>query len=313
MGWAWSVATPRGVSGAIAIVSLASDGEGPGSEAEPIDLGARRPGGLWVADLLGVDRGVVARWSEDRVDLMPHGGTEIVRALCARLADLGFVERAAAVRPEARSGMESVWLDLLARAASPRGVDLLLAQPARWREWPEAPTGARPSWLDVERWRLIDPPLVAIVGPPNVGKSTLVNALAGRGVSVVADHAGTTRDAVGAMVALDGVVVRLLDCPGEGEAGEGLDAEAVASTRRLAEDADLVVACGDSTASAPERRGSIRVALRTDLGLPEFEADAAVCAATGEGLGELAVAIRRRLVSDAALGGGAPWVFWLGA
>ncbi len=45
--------------------------------------------------------------------------------------------------------------------------------------------------------RLIDPPLVVAIGPPNIGKSSLLNALAGRSVALVADEAGTTRDHVG--------------------------------------------------------------------------------------------------------------------
>ena len=64
-------------------------------------------------------------------------------------------------------------------------------------------------------------PLVAVIGRPNVGKSTLFNALLGRRVSIVDPTAGTTRDRIAAVLRHDGRVVELVDTGGIGAVDEG--------------------------------------------------------------------------------------------
>ncbi|MBU0518663.1 tRNA uridine-5-carboxymethylaminomethyl(34) synthesis GTPase MnmE [bacterium] len=83
--------------------------------------------------------------------------------------------------------------------------------------------------------------VIVIGGPPNVGKSTLFNALIGEDKAITHDVPGTTRDAVEAMVEWGGWTVRLVDSAGIDEEYSGVDQQAVDRSKRLTETADLVL------------------------------------------------------------------------
>jgi tRNA modification GTPase len=90
--------------------------------------------------------------------------------------------------------------------------------------------------------RLREGVLVAILGAPNAGKSSLLNALAGREAAIVSARAGTTRDVVEVRLALAGVPVTLADTAGLREAADEIEQEGIRRARRRAEEADLVIA-----------------------------------------------------------------------
>jgi tRNA modification GTPase len=113
---------------------------------------------------------------------------------------------------------------------------------------------------DGRRGELLREGLVfAITGPPNVGKSSLVNALAERDVAIVAETPGTTRDALEARVVLGGVPVTLVDTAGLRETPDAIEAEGVRRARARAAAADLVItvhqAADDETTSPPPLEG----------------------------------------------------------
>lgn len=83
---------------------------------------------------------------------------------------------------------------------------------------------------------------VAIVGAPNAGKSSLLNALVGREAAIVSTRAGTTRDVIEARLDLGGVPVTLADTAGLRDAGDEIEAEGVRRARRRAQDADVLLA-----------------------------------------------------------------------
>src|SRR5271155_1725240 len=89
--------------------------------------------------------------------------------------------------------------------------------------------------------RLRDGLVVAIAGPPNVGKSTLINQLARREVAIVSPHAGTTRDVIEVQLDLDGYPVTVIDTAGIRETDDPVEREGVRRARARAAEADLVL------------------------------------------------------------------------
>ena len=89
--------------------------------------------------------------------------------------------------------------------------------------------------------RLREGLLVAISGPPNVGKSTLINLLARREVAIVSPHAGTTRDVIEVQLDLDGYPVTLIDTAGIRQTDDPVEQEGVRRARMRAAEADLVL------------------------------------------------------------------------
>lgn len=311
----WRLGSSIGGQAAIAVIELV------GRERAAIDaalrsmgLGKLGVGGVRLADLFGVDRGIAARWSDTLVHLMPHAGPAVVMKIAERLGELGIAERremdARVVYPEARDEVEARMLAALARAQSPRAVELLLDQPRRWRER-DAGRGPRGEADASILNRLIEPALVVAVGPSNVGKSTLLNALAGRAVSVVADEPGTTRDHVGVLLDLGGVVVRYVDTPGMRLGAPVVERQALATAMELVKQADLVLACGDGEQPAPmlSARAVIRVGLRSDVKPIAWGADIKICVPRGEGLESLVKLAREMLVPEDAIRDDRPWKF----
>lgn len=96
--------------------------------------------------------------------------------------------------------------------------------------------------------RLRDGFHIAIIGPPNAGKSSLLNALARREAAIVSDIAGTTRDVVDVHLDLGGYAVVLADTAGLREAAEQIESEGIRRARARAEQADLRLAVFDGAA-----------------------------------------------------------------
>ena len=80
---------------------------------------------------------------------------------------------------------------------------------------------------------------IAIIGPPNAGKSSIINALAGRDAAIVSARAGTTRDIVEVAMVLGGVPVTLSDTAGLRDTGDDIEAEGVRRARLRAQEADI--------------------------------------------------------------------------
>lgn len=143
---------------------------------------------------------------------------------------------------------------------------------------------------------------VVLAGPPNAGKSTLLNALAQRDVAIVSPVAGTTRDAIEVRCDLGGLPVILVDTAGlRDDTSDPVEAEGVRRTKNWIEAADLVLALqpSDGEPAAP-MPGALAVRTKSDLG---GEGGLAVSGVTGHGLDALLDAIQDR--AQAAMGGDA--------
>jgi tRNA modification GTPase len=124
--------------------------------------------------------------------------------------------------------------------------------------------------VDAERGeRLREGFVVALAGPPNVGKSTLLNRLARREVAIVTDIPGTTRDPIEVALDLGGVPVVLVDTAGVRETRDPIEAEGVRRAIARAGSADLVlwlVEASDSTVPPPpDAQRTIVVRTKIDL------------------------------------------------
>lgn len=143
---------------------------------------------------------------------------------------------------------------------------------------------------------------IAILGAPNAGKSSLLNALAGREAAIVSARAGTTRDVVEVRLILAGVPVTLADTAGLREAADEIEAEGVRRALARAETADLRLlvfaadAAPDAATLALRGPDALVVRNKAELATDEMEGALAVSARTGMGLEDL----RRRLEQAAA-------------
>ena len=90
--------------------------------------------------------------------------------------------------------------------------------------------------------------VVALVGPVNAGKSTILNGLTGRAAAIVSDQAGTTRDIISVRLDIDGVPVTILDTAGIRDAAGAIEAEGIRRTLDAAQHADVVVLVIDAAA-----------------------------------------------------------------
>lgn len=153
--------------------------------------------------------------------------------------------------------------------------------------------------------RLRDGFEVAIIGRPNAGKSTLLNALAGREAAITSERAGTTRDVIEVRMNLGGLPVTLLDTAGLRDSEDEIEQIGIARALERAEMADLRVFLQDETGDLPflaPREGDIVLQGKADLrpgGLA-----AGISGKTGEGLDRLIeaiIAVLERRVSGAGL------------
>jgi tRNA modification GTPase len=156
-------------------------------------------------------------------------------------------------------------------SAARAGIAALAAEIASWL--------ARPG---VER--LKEGVRVVIAGPPNVGKSSILNALVGREAAITSVIPGTTRDVIEAPLAIGGRPFLLIDTAGLRAAGDEIESIGIERARRSVEAADILLWLGEE-ADAPS--GAVIVRSRRDIDGPDERADHSVSAVTGEGLDDL--------------------------
>lgn len=118
---------------------------------------------------------------------------------------------------------------------------------------------------------------LALLGPPNVGKSSLLNALAGDELAIVSDVAGTTRDRVLGRVVLSGVPIEVVDTAGLRHTNDPIELQGIERSRRAAGEVDVVIWLGDASGQIPDDRSLLHAVLAE-------RADAMASATGGLGL-----------------------------
>lgn len=275
---------------------------------------------------------VVCRIGLERTELHCHGGSAAVARILEDLAEAGVsrcewtelieLTDGPVGRPARRFEIEVA--QALAAATTWRTAGILLDQQAGvlrqalkrletvgWdqRERLAGMLAELLEWSGLGR-QLEKPPTVVLAGPPNVGKSSLLNALLGFGRAIVWDEPGTTRDVISGDTAFEGWPVRLADTAGLRVTDDEIESVGIEHARRELEGADLVVLVIDRSRSVDEgvRRlmdelgDGLVVANKSDLpdasggGLPQQAL--VVSALSGEGVDRLAAAILGRLVPE---------------
>jgi tRNA modification GTPase len=265
---------------------------------------------------------IVCRRAEDAVEVHCHGGLAAVRAVVERLEETGCepTQWQEWLRESVDDPIRAEAQIALAEAPTARTAEILLDQfdgalsvaihqvlDAVGRgDWASAS-----SVLDSLLVRgdlglhLTRPWRVVLAGRPNVGKSSLMNALVGFQRAIVCDLPGTTRDVVTANTAIEGWPVQLADTAGLRETRDEIESQGVARASAAAGDADLVLFIDDEPngfQNPPPNAGrKLRVLNKLDLH-PQFAVtasdsfDIAVSAVTSQGIPQLIDAIGKALV-----------------
>lgn len=137
---------------------------------------------------------------------------------------------------------------------------------------------------------------VVLGGPPNSGKSTLLNALVSRDAAIVSDIAGTTRDLIEVPVALDGVSLILTDTAGvRDESGDVIEAIGIERAHNAFASADMILWLG-AEGEGPDHPALIEVDTKADIAADRLKSQTAfwLSGKTGAGLPELTIEIVRR-------------------
>ncbi len=258
-----------------------------------------------------------------RLELHCHGGREVVRFLlelfaARRLSVCTWQEFLRHTAPDPLGAAAAV---ALASATTARAAAVLLDQyqgalgqalDATLAALDRTDAAAADELLaGLERWsalglHLAAPWRVTVAGAPNVGKSSLVNALAGYQRSVVAATPGTTRDVVTTQLALEGWPVELADTAGLRDEAGAVEGQGIRQAREAARAADLCLWVLDASAepvwpdagAGPVRLVVNKVDLPPAWGLARAEGAVRVSARTGEGVAELCAAVARWLVPE---------------
>ncbi|MEM8772322.1 MAG: tRNA uridine-5-carboxymethylaminomethyl(34) synthesis GTPase MnmE [Pseudomonadota bacterium] len=157
---------------------------------------------------------------------------------------------------------------------------------------------------------------IAVIGPPNAGKSSLVNALAGQEVAIVSETPGTTRDIVEARLDLGGIVATVADTAGlRDTTDDAIEAEGMARARARAAAADLRVLVLDPAADVPRETRALlgpqdflvwsKSDLHDSMSVPELSHHGTilqVSSRTGAGIPEFIVALRESVSRETVSG-----------
>ncbi|MGE4063911.1 MAG: tRNA uridine-5-carboxymethylaminomethyl(34) synthesis GTPase MnmE [Rhodospirillaceae bacterium] len=160
---------------------------------------------------------------------------------------------------------------------------------------------------------------VAIIGPPNAGKSSLLNTLVRRDAAIVSDIPGTTRDVIEVHLDLGGYAVTIADTAGLREAGDVIEDEGIRRAHRRAKEADLKIALfdgaryplRDAATEAHRDMRTLAVVNKADLLSPPSPFDARdqlhfISVKSGFGLAEFLAALEARVREESDAGTGAP-------
>lgn len=246
-----------------------------------------------------------------------EGLADLINAETAAQAKQALTQAEGSLRDRAAAWRERI---LRAQALAEASIDFSdeedVAEDAMAQAKAEAATLLRELSSELQKRsgeRLREGFRIVIAGPPNAGKSSLLNAIAARDVAIVSAEAGTTRDLVEVHLDLDGLPIILTDTAGLREGGGEIESEGMRRALARASDADLVLWLIDATDPKGEPpadlqcRAPLPVLNKTDQVAGGGSIDAlAISAKTGSGIGALLDEIKRRAADNLEEGGEPP-------
>lgn len=278
--------------------------------------------GHWLVDGKPSEDLIVCPKSSDLCEIHCHGGETASELIGRTLQQHGAIPlpptelTSRMYRDPLRADLEFT----LSKAKTPRIVRMLLdqieSQPQFWqriRDYVQQGDSATAAEMaeDFRKWesfglRLTSEWRVALCGAPNVGKSSLINAMLGFQRAIVHAEAGTTRDAIDELTAIDGWPIRIFDTAGVRTSQDNIEMQGVELTHQVAGQADLVVLVIDANQPDPlgsidllQARPDLIVANKSDLNrVNDSQVDLHVSAKTGSGVPDLMQAIVQKLIPD---------------
>lgn len=196
--------------------------------------------------ILGTDRA--------SADICLHGGPWITQSALRLLALRGFKVQPTISLPlddtlidGAESLLQKEMLSHLPLAKTELALRMLLNQPVAWARAMDHAIDRDALLSDRTLSWLLHQPRVAIVGLPNVGKSTLANQLFAQKRAITADLPGTTRDWIGETANIDGLAITLVDTPGLRNTNDPIEQAAIIASGQAVNESDMIVLVLDAT------------------------------------------------------------------
>ena len=256
---------------------------------------------------------IVLQADESAFEVQCHGSMAAVDSVKADLAECGAVESGdAASWTLASNALQAEVAKALESCLTQRTAKHLLQQFHLWGDVDLGDRSVCEQALSLATFgeKLTTPWTIVLCGQPNVGKSSLINALSGFERAIVHPTAGTTRDLVSQHTAIDGWPCELIDSAGIRESGNEIEKAGIAKARELIDTADLVIHVVDATEKdgfdpevSQQRAGLVvvnKVDLCQDPDRPETPPTdlplVFLSAKTGDGVDDLLNAISKALV-----------------
>lgn len=272
--------------------------------------------GNWLADGEAGEDLVICPLAEDRFEIHCHGGNAAIQAIVKTLVEKGAV----ATDPTSRRDKKCE-IDLaLANAPTRQTALILLAQKEAHREFKaklakliagkdsKAVIELLESSLKHSQFglHLTEPWSVVLCGRPNVGKSSLINAIVGFERTIVSPTPGTTRDAISHVTSIDGWPIKLTDTAGFRTSSDKIEMAGIEIAKSRVADADLVIAILDSSQPSTDDdqfiddlRPELIVCNKIDVAVRAIAGgEIPVSTISGDGVPELMKSISATLVRD---------------
>ncbi|MEW4565365.1 GTPase [Bremerella sp. JC770] len=282
--------------------------------------------GHWQAEEEAVgEELVVAKLADDRVEIHCHGGVQASQRILKHLALVGCeIEswQARTTSEHADAIVAEALLELPQAATSQAALHLLdQANGALSREIETIGNLCQQSNFEVAQQKLEQllalapfgthltrPWSIVIAGPPNVGKSSLLNKIVGYDRAIVLDMPGTTRDVLHATTALDGWPVQFSDTAGIRVSDDTIEQAGIEKARAVLQTADLAIVMHDATDLRPDELDQSlqqlpsalhvvnKIDLAADVRVPDSREMLTTSAVTGHGVPQLITSIIAHLI-----------------